>query len=80
MVAYIRTDLADRGFVKRVAFFAKLAEQASQCANVVKDQTVCHQVIVFDQLSLFVAIIFLDDTIGTKPDPLNEIVELLEAV
>jgi len=37
-------------------------------------------VIVFDQLPLFVAIIFLDDTIGTKPDPLNEIVELLALI
>lgn len=36
--------------------------------------------IVLNELPLLVSIIFLDDTISTKPDPLYEIVELFALI
>jgi hypothetical protein len=45
-----------------------------------KNQTVGHEMIVFDELALLVSVVFLNSSVTAEPDPLNEIVELFALV
>ncbi len=58
----------------------KALDQTRQRAQLMEDETVAHQVIVFDGLSLLIPAILRDDALAAEEGPLEEPVERLALV
>jgi hypothetical protein len=71
----VRTDGGDRIFGDGFFPLFQILDESGQRAQVMEDQAVCYQVVIFDGLSLLIAAVLGDDAFPTEKGPFEESVE-----
>jgi hypothetical protein len=67
-----RADCGDGILGNGLAALFEGLDEPGERAEIVKDQAICDQVLVFDGLPLFVAAVFHDDPFPSEEGPLEE--------
>jgi hypothetical protein len=67
---HIRADGGDSILGNGFAVLLQGLDEPGERAEVVKDQAVCHEMVVLDGLALFVPTVFHDDSFASEEGPL----------